>query len=370
MEKSCKTLLEILAELPDPRVERTKLHKLVDIVFIAICAVISGADTWEEIADYGHNKKEWLKQFLELPHGIPSHDTFNRVFARLDPQAWQRCFLSWVQGVAEKTQGKVVSIDGKTVCASQDDKNGKTALEMVSAWAAANRLVLGQKQVEETSHEISAVPQLLELLELAGCIVTLDALHCQNGTAEKLIAKGAEYVVTVKRNRKTLYQDVRWLFEYAADEAIIDSHVETFDAKHGRYETRRCFVLNNVSYLENHGFPGLSCAVMVEREREVKGKLSKSRHYYLASFCAEAKQLLAFIRGHWSIENSLHWVLDVVFREDTSRIRTGEAAANMAVLRHFALNLLNQETTAKGGVKRKRFKAALNDDYLLKVLRL
>lgn len=272
-------------------------------MFIAVCAVISGADTYEEIADYGESKKEWLKRYLELANGIPSHDTFNRVFSKLDPQAWQDCFMSWVAMVAEKTAGKVVSVDGKTSCGSRDAKNAKAALQMVSAWASENRLVLAQRQVETGSNEITTVPELLELLELKGCMVTLDALHCQNTTAKTIVAKGADYVLSVKKNCKRLYEDVGWLFDYGASEALIDSYQQSFDAKHGRYETRRCFVLADVSYLAAHGFPGLACAVMVEREREVKGKLSKSRHYYLTSFYAEAKAMLAFIRGHWSIEN-------------------------------------------------------------------
>lgn len=361
-------LLDHLKELPDPRIERSKLHKLIDIMFIAVCATICGADTWEEIADYGRRKETFLKRFLELPHGIPSHDTFNRVFARLNADAWQRCFLNWVAAVVKRTQGEVVALDGKRLRASRARRNDKAALEMVSAWASTNRLVLAQTEVAEDSNEITAVPELLELLELEGCIVTLDALHCQSETAQKISAKGADYLLALKGNQEKLLEDAQWLFrQIEQDAAVIDSYTETFDAAHGRFEIRRCSVISEVSYLHAHAWPALAAVAKVEGEREIDGKLSKSQRYYLASFAADAQTMLAAVRAHWGIENGVHWVLDVAFREDQARTRTGEAPANMAVLRHLTLNLLRQEKTAKAGIKPKRFNAALDDSYLLSI---
>lgn len=360
-----RNLIEHLKELPDPRVERSKLHKLTDIMFIALCAVISGADSFEEMVEYGRSKESFLRRFLELPNGIPSHDTFNRVLSRLDVNAWQQCFMNWLNATSKST--KTIRLDGKTARASRG--SGRAALELVSAFASECRLVLAQRQVEPGSNEVAAASEVLELLELDGCIVTLDALHCQRETAQQILNQGGDYVLALKSNQRRLYEDTRWLFEHAHEHGTLVSQEETFDVGHGRYETRSCSVMPEVSFLDAHGFPGLASLVRLEAEREQDGKTSLTNRYYLSSLKLDAKQALAVVRGHWGIENEVHWILDVAFAEDRSRARSGEAPVNLAVLRRFALNLLRQEPS-KAGVKRKRFRAALADAYLLKVLQL
>jgi predicted transposase YbfD/YdcC len=362
-----RNLIDHFKALPDPRVERTKLHKLADIMFIALCAVISGADSFEEMAEYGQSKEALLRRFLELSNGIPSHDTFNRVLSRLEVSAWQQCFMNWVNAVSEGATGRTICLDGKTARASRDSKSGKAALEVVSAFASECRLVLAQRQVE--GGEIAAATEVLKLLELEGCIVTLDALHCQNDTAQQILAGGGDYVLAVKKNQRGLYQDTCWLFAHAQEHGTITSKKETFDAQHGRYETRSGSVVQEVSFLEAYGFPGLASVVRIEAQRELDGKVSLTTRYYLSSLKLDAEEALAVVRGHWGIENEVHWVLDVAFAEDASRARSGEAPVNLAVLRRLALNLLRQEPS-KAGFKRKRFRAALDDAYLLKVLQL
>lgn len=364
-----RNLIEHLKELPDPRVERSELHKLTDIMFIALCAVISGADSYEEMAEYGRSKETFLRRFLELPNGIPSHDTFNRLLSRLGAGAWQQCFMNWTHASSEAALSRTIRLDGKTARASRDTRRGKAALELVSAFASECRLVLAQRQVEPGSNEVAAASEVLELLELDGCIVTLDALHCQRDTAQQILDQDGDYVLAVKKNQRGLYQDTCWLFEHAAEHKTISSHEETFDVKHGRYETRSASVIQEVNFLEAHGFPGLAAVLQLKTQRELDGKVSLTTRYYLSSLKLEAKEALAVVRGHWGIENEVHWILDVAFAEDSSRARSGEAPVNLALLRRLALNLLRQEPS-KAGFKRKRFRAALDDAYLLKVLQL
>ena len=363
--------IDDFADLADPRQEDRCDHKLIDILFIAICAVICGADGFTDMEEFGLAKEIWLRQFLELPNGIPSHDTFGRVLARLNPKAFQQCFLDWVRTVAEITEQEIVPIDGKTLRRSHDKANGQRAIELVSAWTRRNRLMRGQIKVAEDSNEITAVPLLLRL-ELQGCIVTLDALHCQKDTAAEILKQEADYVLSLKGNQGSLHQEVESLFGAILDERTFGYEIsrhETVDGEHGRIETRRYWHVNAPDYVkEKADWPGLVSVGMCEAKREVNGQTSQEKRYYLSSLGVDGKRFAEAVRGHWSIENSLHWILDVVFREDDSRVRVGHAAENFGLLRRISVNLLQQEKTLKRGVKTKRLKAALDERYLLKVL--
>ncbi len=366
------TIQEYFAEVTDPRVERTRLHLLMDILVIAICAVICGADSWVEREAYGNDKEAWLRQFLALPNGIPSHDTFGRVFARLKPEELQRCFLRWIQAVREVTHGEVVAIDGKTLRRSFDRAAGKGAIHMVSAWASANRVVLGQQQVDEKSNEITAIPALLRLLEVKGCIVTIDAMGCQKAIARTIVEQEADYVLALKANHGFLYDEVQRFFRWAQRRQFADiphQYYHTVDGEHGRIEDRRYWLVSELDWLaEKKKWVGLRSIGMVERRRTVAGETMVEEHYYLTSLEGDGQQFGQAVRTHWSIENGLHWVLDVVFQEDQSRLRRDQAAQNFVVLRHLALSLLRQETTCPNGIKVKRLKAAWDNEYLARVL--
>lgn len=363
------------ASLPDPRTGNATQHELLDIVTVTICAILCGADSWTEVEVWGQAKQAWLKTFLELPNGIPSHDTFGRVFAQLDPKEFQRCFLNWVRAVSKLTKGQVVAIDGKKLRRSHNRRLGTKALWMVSAWATANRLVLGQRKVKGKSNEIKAIPELLEVLELTDCLVTIDAIGCQTKIAAKIVEKKGDYLLAVKKNQGQLYQDLKELFA-GCDEAkfrqVPHDYARTVNKGHGRIEIRQCWTLSTPDYLAylRHGtnWKNLRTVVKVLAEREVNGKRSRQIRYYITSVENNAKMILQAARDHWGVENGLHWVLDIAFREDESRVRKHHAPQNFAILRHIALNLLKQETTARIGIKAKRFKAACDTDYLLKVL--
>jgi predicted transposase YbfD/YdcC len=322
---------------------------------------------------FGEAKYSWLKGFLELPHGIPSHETFRRVFARLNSEQFQDRFMAWVRDVFEVTKGQVIPVDGKCVRRSHDRTAGKEAIHLVSAWATENHLVLGQVKVDEKSNEIPAVPKLLELLEISGCIVTADALHCQKKTAQAVIKQGAEYVLRVKENQGILAQTLDELFEYAEETAYVDcDYHRTIEKVHGRLEIRECWVTSDEDYLryvhKREAWPGLQTLVMVKTERRLADKTEHQLKYYISSLPCDARAILSASRGHWGIENQLHWVLDIAFREDECRLRKGNGAQNFAVLRHIALTLLKQETSLKLGIKNKRLKAAWDTQYLCKVL--
>nr|CAA9281401.1 Mobile element protein [uncultured Armatimonadetes bacterium] len=366
------------APLTDPRVERAQDHLLGDIVTIALCAVLCGADGWVAVETFGRAKEAWLRTFLALPGGIPSHDTFGRVFARLDPAEFQRCFLAWVRAVVPETAGQVVALDGKTLRRSHDRTNGKAALHMVSAWASGSGLVLGQLAVDDKSNEITAIPALLRLLALEGSTVTIDALGCQTAIAAQIVGQGADYALALKDNHPTLHAEVADAFAHAratgfADYALADhDYYETAEKGHGRRETRRYWTIRDpalLAYLNRgDGWAGLRAIGLVERECRAGEAVTVEVRHYLLSGAGEAKAFGQAVRSHWGIENRVHWILDVAFREDDSRVRVGDGAENLAVLRHFALNLLRQERTAKGSVATKRFRAALDEDYLLTVL--
>jgi predicted transposase YbfD/YdcC len=364
------------ASLPDPRLDRSKRHSLLDILTIALCAVLCGADSWVDVELFGRAKEGWLRTFLALPNGIPSHDTFGRVFARLDPQQFERCFLGWVQAVITRTPGEVVAVDGKVLRRSHDQRARKTALDLVSAWADSNRLVLGQRAVDAASNEITAIPALLEVLALEGCIVTIDAIGCQTAIAAAVTEQGADYVLALKGNQPTLQSAVETYFTEAQARAfrgIPHATLQTVDGDHGRVEVRRYYTTTDpalLAYLDPGGaWVGLASVGMVARERRVGTTTSHERHYYLSSLDGAVAPFAQAVRGHWGIENRLHWVLDIAFREDDSRVRAGHGAENFAVLRHIALNLLRQDRTTRAGIKAKRLKAGWDESYLRSLLR-
>ncbi|MHB1295798.1 MAG: ISAs1 family transposase [Anaerolineae bacterium] len=361
--------------LGDPRRAQGIRHQLLDIITIAICAVICGADGWEDMESWGIAKGDWLRTFLALPHGIPSHDTFGRVFARLDPQQFARCFRSWMTAVFERTEGQVVALDGKTLRCSHDAPQGKAAIHMVSAWATENALVLGQIKVDDKSNEITALPALLQLLSLEGCIVTIAAMGCQTAIAQAVLDQEADYVLALKENQGTLYQDVVRAFHEGLHTGFRDvahAHCQSTTGGHGRLEIRRCWTIYDEEYVRYfrraEHWPGLRSVVMVEAERWEGEKVARERRFFISSLTGQAEELLRAIRSHWGIENGLHWVLDIAFREDDCRVRQGHADENLAVLRHMALNLLRQETSLKLGVKNKRLRAAWDEGYLRKTL--
>jgi predicted transposase YbfD/YdcC len=371
------TLFEHFATLPDPRVERTREHLLLDILTIAVCAITCGADSFVEMEEFGAAKREWLCTFLALPSGIPSHDTFNRLFAALDPEAFSRCFLAWVRATALQTEGAVVAVDGKLPRRSHDRGAGRAAIDMVSAWASANGVVLGQRATDEKSNEITTIPALLDLLLLKGCIVTIDALGCQTAIARTIIDREADYVLALKENHDTLYREVVHLFADADATGGADytmDHAETVDGGHGRVEIRRSRTISDpatLAHLDPDGaWAGLRAIGMVAAERRQKGgtgNATRETRYYLTSV-TDAATFGRAVRAHWGIENGLHWVLDMAFREDECRVRAGHGAANLVVLRHMVINLLRREQTTKVGIKAKRMKAGWDERYLLKVL--
>jgi predicted transposase YbfD/YdcC len=367
---SPSTIVKHFGKLEDPRIDRTKLHSLTDILTIAICAVICDADGWVDVENYGSAKHAWLNTFLALPNGIPSHDTFGRVFARIDPTHFQHCFIRWMRDIYRLTSGEVVPIDGKTLRHSFDTTLDQSPIHMVSAWASANRLVLGQLKVDDKSNEITAIPELLKVLDLAGCIVTIDAFGCHKSITEQIISQKGAYVLALKENQPTLYTDVQALFSaIRAGDGPASDYAETYDRDHGRIERRRYWTTSVLETLRTKDqWSELQAVGMVEAERSLNGVTTSEQRYYILSFAAPAKVFGHAVRSHWQIENMVHWVLDLAFREDECRIRMDHGPENFAVLRHLALNLLRHETSFKGSIKSKRHRAGWNDSYLAKVL--
>jgi predicted transposase YbfD/YdcC len=353
------------ADLVDPRRGNAQRHELDEIVMLALLAMVSGAETCVDMALFGRSKEVLLRGFLRLPGGIPSHDTFSRVFRLLDPTAFEVCFARYVAALAERTKG-VVAVDGKTARRSFDRQGGQGPLHLISAFACDTRLALGQRKVDGKSNEITAVPELLALLTLDGCIVTADAMHCQKATARAIVERGGDYVLAVKGNQRTLLEDIQLLLD--DPDAAPDDTAQTVDGNHGRIETRQAAVLHDVAWLaEQHGFPGLAAVGKVEATREIDGKATTANRYYVLSTPLAAARFLDVVRAHWHVENRLHWVLDVVMDEDQSRARKDNGPENLARLRRFALNILraNQD---KGSTRGKIKRAAWDNAFLLQLL--
>ncbi len=375
------SISEHFATLSDPRDARKTGHRLVDILTITLCAVVCGADDWVAVATFGETKEAWLRTFLALPGGIPSHDTFGRVFRLLGPDELRRCFLAWVRavvGAPGEPGERGVAIDGKALRRSHDRAAGKGALHLVSAWATDSGLVLGQVATDAKSNEVTAIPALLKLLALEGAVVTIDAMGCQTAIAAQVVAQGADYVLALKDNQPTAHARVRLAFADADDAAgttlplaDLAPHA-TVEKGHGRLERRRCLAIDDPGYLAyvdpDGAWPGLRSVVRVESTRRVGETVSAEARHYLSSLPADAARLQRVIRAHWGVENRLHWALDVAFREDDSRVRADHAPENLAIVRHLALNLLRRDPTRRVGLKTARFKAALDDAYLRSIL--
>jgi predicted transposase YbfD/YdcC len=358
-------------DLTDPRVERTRKHPLINIVFIAVCGVLSGANSFAAIEEFGLDRRTWFARFLDLTNGIPSDDTFARVLARIDPGAFEKCLLSWMQAVQEITDHRLIAIDGKTLRGSYDRRDGKAAIHMVSAWASENTLSLGQVVVNEKSNEITAIPELLRLLDVSGAVVTIDAMGCQKEIAELIREGGGDYVLAVKQNQPTLYEQVGEAIDAGLeqDAAALDEH-QTVETGHGRQETRTYVIFPAPETVDPDGlWRDLSAVGMaITESTDSKGHCRLEARYYILSVLLTAKEFAEAVRGHWSIENNLHWQLDVSFREDECRVRTDHAPANLSVIRRFALGLLKRETSCRRGIETKRLKCAASDEYREKAL--
>jgi len=364
------SIFEHLSIITDPRVERTKLHKLEDIIILAVIAVICGCDNWVEIEYFGEVREEWLKTFLELENGIPSHDTIARVFSMLNPDEFRQFFIRWVTDLAQTGGREIIAIDGKT---SRRARTGEQpALHMVSAWASENKLVLGQIKTDIKSNEITAIPKLLDLLQIKGKIITVDAMGCQKHIAKKIVDKGGDYVFGLKGNQGDLNREVSLFLKDAKQDKFFQGEKDVFtetEKGHGRIETRAYFVSSDIDWLEKKSnWEGLRSIGMVECERIIGDISTKEIRYYISSLECNAREFAKAVRQHWSIENSLHWVLDMVFREDESRIRRAHAPENFAVLRHMAVSLLKQEKSLKNGIKLKRLACSMDLNYLAKVI--
>lgn len=374
MEASAPSgLLRAFEELPDPRMNRTKHHSLKDILTIAICAVICGADGWTQVELFGNSKIKWFKTFLDLPKGIPSHDTFGRVFAMLKPEAFEACFLKWVSALTTASKGRLIAIDGKQLRRSFDKASSTAAIHMVSAWCKANHMVLGQVSTDEKSNEITAIPRLIKLLDIDNAVVTIDAMGCQKKIADAIVKAKGDYILQLKGNQSTFHDEAVELFDNClTDDCLgIDYQTaQTIDKGHGRIEVRKICATSDISWFAERGkWKNLRSLIRVESRRTVEGKTSQEFRYYISSLLPhEPAKLLEYIRGHWGIENSVHWSLDINFREDERRIRQGHAAENFSRLSRIALNLLKAEKTCKVGIKSKRLNCGWDHRYLLKVL--
>jgi predicted transposase YbfD/YdcC len=368
------SIIDYFSLLHDPRIRLKIQHNLVDIVVITICAVIAGAEDWMEISDYGRAKENWFRDFLELPNGIPSHDTFGRVMSRIEPEEFGKCLGGWIRGVFPTSTQGTIAIDGKTARRSHDRANGKTAIHMVSAWAVENHLILGQVKTEDKSNEITAIPELLKVIDVEGCVVTIDAMGCQKEIAKQIVEQGGDYVLSLKGNQGTLHKEVELLFDKAKEDNYKDlphdSHT-TVDGGHGRVETRRYTTIADVDWFEEKSkWPKLTSFGMVESQRDTGDKITQETRYFISSLPNDAKRFGEAARGHWGIENGLHWCLDVAFREDDSRVRKGHGPTNLAIINRFALSLIKQDPFRKVGVKASRKRAGWDQNYLLHLLRI
>ncbi len=359
--------LEIFRDMPDPRKSRNQLHKLFDIFSITICAILCGANDWVSIATFARKKEKWLRTFLELPNGVPSHDTFDRVFRLIDPNEFEKRFVKWTELIADLLPGEVIAIDGKTLRGSHNNRDGLAAIHCVSAFAVGNQLVLGQLATDAKSNEITTIPKLLETLAISGCLVTIDAMGCQKTIAAKIIDCNADYLLALKGNQESLADEVDNYFIQAlkAEFKEIDHNYFKFEEiNRGRKEIREVWITNDITWLPMlHNWKGLRSIMMVKTKRTVKDKIETDLRYYISSLPAESKVLKNAARQHWAIENSCHWVLDVTYQEDRSRVRMGNGAENLSRLKRLTLNILKQDKTNKASIATKRFEAALDDEY-------
>lgn len=364
-------LIEHFASLEDPRIDRNKSHALIDIIVLTVCAVASGADGWEAIEQFGNEKLEWLRQYIALENGVPSHDCIAYVLRRVSPPKFRECFMSWTHSLTEETGGEVIAIDGKTAKGSRDRKHHRSPLHMVSAWACHNRLVLGQEATDEKSNEITAIPKLLALLELKGCLVTIDAMGCQRAIAKQIIDQGGHYVLGLKGNQGALHEAVEDFFTVAQANqfaGVAHDYLEEIDKDHGRLEIRRYWITEELCTLPDvQNWEGLRSIGRVERECLQGDTRTVEQRYFINSIPAQAKPFAVAVRGHWGVDNPLHWRLDVVFGDDASRIRKGHGPAIMTSIRHLCMNLFEREASSMSLAKKRR-KAAWNDNYRAKVI--
>ncbi len=375
------SLIEHFSVIPDPRVERTREHRLVDVLVIAVCTLLCGGESFYDMEEFGRAKRDWFESFLDLPNGIPSHDTFNRVFAALDPDAFLNCFVQWTQALRQTINQEIVAIDGKALRRAYQKK--EHIKYVVSAWAEENHLVLGQVPVDEKSNEITAIPELLRVLELSGCIVTLDAMGCQRNIAKEIKEADADYVLALKGNQGSVHEEVKSFLDAAVDEreaqrpkraalskvAASLAAMQTIEKDHGRIETRRYYQSDQLAWFaDQSAWEGLTSVGVVEATREINGSKTTERRYYLSSLPLNIELFARAVRSHWSIENKVHWILDVSFGEDYSRARSGYAAENLATLRRLALNMLKKETTKKRSIKGKQLNASWDHSYLTRLL--
>jgi predicted transposase YbfD/YdcC len=377
-ETAAPSLIACFRDIPDPRVERTKRHNLIDVLVISICTLLCGGETFNDMEDFGKAKRDWFATFLELPGGIPKHDTFNRIFAALDPQRFLDCFLRWTQSLRTAVAEEIIAMDGKALRRALDQ--GQTLPYIVSAWAVEDGLVLGQLKVADKSNEITAVPELLRVLDVRGCTVTTDAMGCQKKIAKQIIDSGADYVLALKGNHETVHEEVKTYLDDAISRQAADGSAsgsvipelvttETVEKNHGRLETRRYWQSETIGWFADLAkWEGLRSVGVVEATREIKGKISTERRYFLSSLSCDISRFAKAVRGHWGVENKVHWHMDVSFGEDQSRARTGHAAENLATLRRLALNLLKRETTKKRGIRGKQKNAGWDHRYLLQLL--
>ncbi len=370
-------LITHFTNISDQRKPKGIRHKLVDIIVIAICGVICGADDWVMIEYFGNAKREWFETFLELPHGIPSHDTFGKVFALIDPKEFQSSFLDWVHEIAEITSGQLIAIDGKTARRSHDRNKGIQAIHLVSAWASQNGVVLGQVKVDDKSNEITAIPELLKMLDIHGCIISIDAIGTQKEIVSTILEQGGDYLLAVKQNQGNLYDQIDFTFSIDRENDFQDApydYAKKVNKAHGRIETRECWVTSDPEYINfinpDGSWENLKSLAVIKATRVKDEELSSQIRYFISSVEVGAAQMMSFIRQHWEVENKLHWSLDISFREDDSRVRTGHAPENLALVRKMALNLLRLNKSKKCGAKTKRMLCAVDTNFLLEILNL
>ncbi len=374
-------LIMFLSELSDPRKRASSCdHNFTDILVIAICAIISGADTWEEMQEFGEEKEDWFRSFLELPFGIPSHDTFYRVFCLLDPDKFQECFTRWVQSAYPEaldipdSDAEIIPIDGKAIKGSRGKGKGKKAVHIVSAWSTKLSLVLGQKKVDKKSNEITAIPELLEAIDLKGSVITADAISCQKSIAETCVSQEADYLLAVKGNQKTLHHDIQVAAEEHwrshPKEAISATFFEHENEGHGRQEYRCCWVFDELTALStSEEWAGIKQFGVVQSDRTIDGKATTALRFYISSKAFTAREMLNATRQHWEVENNLHWMLDIAFNEDACQTKEEHAAENLSTLRRIALNILKADITSKKSIKTKRKKAGWSSKYLAQLLK-